>query len=38
MLSGGSEGTIYEFTNDNAKENLKIEIGGIVYRAIKLQR
>jgi len=38
ILSGGSEGTIYEFTNENTKENLKIEIGGIIYRAIKQQR
>jgi len=38
ILSGGSEGTIYEFTTENPKEILKIEIGGIVYRAIKQQR
>lgn len=35
VLSGGSDGTIFEFHNSSDSANLKIEIGGIVYRAIK---
>ena len=38
ILSGGSEGTIYEFVDELSSPNLKIDIGGIVYRAVKIER